>query len=107
LGDSNPNAIQVIRRIYNPYSKSLFKTMKYLPTFPDWFGSLPDARVFMNRFVKVGDCVLAGEELGAEATRLDSSLSPNEVGGPWRHHLSGDQLDWGRHAGATGVTTAS
>ena len=35
----------------NPYSESLFKTMKYLPTFPERFGSLADARAFMARFV--------------------------------------------------------
>jgi len=35
----------------NPYSESLFKTMKYLPTFPARFGSLEDARVFMDAFV--------------------------------------------------------
>ena len=35
----------------NPYSESLFKTMKYQPTFPERFGSLPDARAFMDRFV--------------------------------------------------------
>jgi putative transposase len=35
----------------NPYSEALFKTMKYLPTFPDRFGSLADARAFMDTFV--------------------------------------------------------
>ena len=35
----------------NPYSESLFKTMKYLPTFPERFGALSDARAFMDRFV--------------------------------------------------------
>lgn len=34
----------------NPYSESLFKTMKYLPIFPERFGSLADARGFMDRF---------------------------------------------------------
>jgi transposase InsO family protein len=34
----------------NPYSESLFKTMKYLPVFPERFGSLADARAFMDRF---------------------------------------------------------
>lgn len=34
----------------NPYSESLFKTLKYLPTFPERFGSLTDARAFMDRF---------------------------------------------------------
>lgn len=34
----------------NPYSESLFKTLKYLPTFPERFGSLGDARGFMDRF---------------------------------------------------------
>ena len=35
----------------NPYSEALFKTMKYLPTFPERFGSLADARAFMDSFV--------------------------------------------------------
>lgn len=35
----------------NPYSESLFKTMKYLPVFPERFGSLVDARTFMDAFV--------------------------------------------------------
>jgi hypothetical protein len=34
----------------NPYSESLFKTMKYLPVFPERFGSLTDARSFRDRF---------------------------------------------------------
>ncbi|WP_420837430.1 transposase [Agromyces laixinhei] len=35
----------------NPYSESLFKTMKYLPVFPDRFGSLIEAREFLGEFV--------------------------------------------------------
>lgn len=35
----------------NPYSESLFKTMKYGPTFPDRFGSLTDARAFISGFI--------------------------------------------------------
>lgn len=35
----------------NPYSESLFKTMKYGPTFPDRFASLSDARAFISGFV--------------------------------------------------------
>jgi putative transposase len=35
----------------NPYSESLFKTMKYLPAFPERFGCLADARAFMDHFV--------------------------------------------------------
>lgn len=35
----------------NPFSESLFKTMKYLPTFPERFGSLAAARAFLDRFV--------------------------------------------------------
>ena len=35
----------------NPYSEALFKTMKYLPTFPDRFGSLAHARAFIDTFV--------------------------------------------------------
>ena len=35
----------------NPYSESMFKTMKYGPTFPERFGSLGDARAFISGFV--------------------------------------------------------
>jgi putative transposase len=35
----------------NPYSEALFKTMKYLPVFPDRFASLAHARQFMDEFV--------------------------------------------------------
>ncbi|CAN5286688.1 hypothetical protein BH09ACT3_BH09ACT3_12340 [soil metagenome] len=35
----------------NPYSEALFKTMKYLPVFPDRFGSLTEAREFLGEFV--------------------------------------------------------
>lgn len=34
----------------NPDSQSLFTTRKYLPTFPERFGSPADARGFMDRF---------------------------------------------------------
>ncbi len=34
----------------NPYSESLFKTMKYAPVFPDRFGSIGEARAFMGAF---------------------------------------------------------
>jgi putative transposase len=34
----------------NPYSEAQFKTMKYVPDFPDRFGSLDDARTFCERF---------------------------------------------------------
>jgi len=34
----------------NPYSEAQFKTLKYVPDFPDRFGSLADARVFCDRF---------------------------------------------------------
>jgi putative transposase len=34
----------------NPYSESLFKTLKYGPEFPERFGSLCDARQFMDIF---------------------------------------------------------
>ncbi|SCC37239.1 putative transposase [Arthrobacter sp. NIO-1057] len=37
----------------NPYSEAWFKTLKYLPVFPERFGSLADAREFMDRFVQV------------------------------------------------------
>jgi transposase InsO family protein len=36
----------------NPYSESLFKTMKYVPTFPNrGFASIPEARKWVDRFV--------------------------------------------------------
>lgn len=35
----------------NPYSESLFKTMKYLPAFPDRFTDLSHARSFLDEFV--------------------------------------------------------
>jgi len=35
----------------NPYSEAWFKTLKYAPVFPDRFGSLADARAFLDRFV--------------------------------------------------------
>lgn len=35
----------------NPYSESAFKTLKYLPDFPERFGSLQHARDFMAEFV--------------------------------------------------------
>lgn len=36
----------------NPYSESVFKTLKYLPEFPERFGSLQHARAFMDDFVE-------------------------------------------------------
>ncbi|MGB8329413.1 MAG: IS3 family transposase [Polyangiales bacterium] len=35
----------------NPYSEAQFKTLKYQPEFPERFGSLEDARVFVGRFL--------------------------------------------------------
>jgi len=35
----------------NPYSESLFKTMKYGPEFPERFASLGDARAFISGFM--------------------------------------------------------
>jgi putative transposase len=34
----------------NPYSESLFKTLKYRPEFPELFGSIEDARLFCVDF---------------------------------------------------------
>ena len=34
----------------NPYSEAGFKTLKYVPDFPERFGSLADARAFCDRF---------------------------------------------------------
>jgi len=36
----------------NPYSEAWFKTLKYASVFPECFGSLADARAFLNRFVQ-------------------------------------------------------
>jgi transposase InsO family protein len=36
----------------NPYSESLFKTLKYGPEFPERFGSLTEARQFMDTFTQ-------------------------------------------------------
>jgi putative transposase len=36
----------------NPFSESVFKTLKYGPEFPERFGSLSEAREFMNRFTQ-------------------------------------------------------
>ncbi len=36
----------------NPYSESLFKTLKYGPTFPERFQSLSQARHFMDQFTE-------------------------------------------------------
>lgn len=36
----------------NPFSESLFKTLKYGPEFPECFGSLPQARQFMDSFAQ-------------------------------------------------------
>ncbi len=35
----------------NPYSEAWFKTLKYAPVFPERFGSLGDARTFMDEFI--------------------------------------------------------
>jgi transposase-like protein len=34
----------------NPYSEAQFKTLKYMPDFPDRFGSIEDARTFCDHF---------------------------------------------------------
>lgn len=34
----------------NPYSESAFKTLKYRPGFPEYFGSIEDARLFCQEF---------------------------------------------------------
>jgi putative transposase len=34
----------------NPFSESQFKTLKYLPEFPERFGSIQDARGYCQRF---------------------------------------------------------
>lgn len=36
----------------NPYSEAWFKTLKFAPVFPERFGTLGEARLFMNRFVE-------------------------------------------------------
>ena len=34
----------------NPFSESQFKTLKYMPSFPERFGSIQDARAFLLKF---------------------------------------------------------
>ncbi|MEJ7744396.1 MAG: hypothetical protein WKF73_18755 [Nocardioidaceae bacterium] len=36
----------------NPYSEAQFKTLKYVPDFPERFGSLADARAFCDRVLR-------------------------------------------------------
>ncbi len=36
----------------NPFSEAMLTTIKYMPTFPDRFGSLQEARGFIGKFVK-------------------------------------------------------
>jgi transposase InsO family protein len=36
----------------NPFSEAWFKTLKYAPVFPERFGSLQDARAFMDEFTQ-------------------------------------------------------
>jgi putative transposase len=36
----------------NPYSESQFKTLKYMPEFPERFGSIEDSRSFLQRFFR-------------------------------------------------------
>ena len=36
----------------NPYSESQFKTLKYMPEFPDRFGSIEDSRLFLQSFFR-------------------------------------------------------
>ncbi|MET8340318.1 integrase core domain-containing protein, partial [Streptosporangium canum] len=33
-----------------PYSEAAFKTLKYCPAFPEWFGGIDDARAFCEAF---------------------------------------------------------
>jgi putative transposase len=40
----------------NPYSESQFKTLKYMPEFPDRFGSIEDARAFCQTFFPWYNC---------------------------------------------------
>ena len=35
----------------NPFSESQFKTLKYMPEFPDRFGSIEDSRSFLQPFI--------------------------------------------------------
>lgn len=36
----------------NPYSEAQFKTLKYQPDFPERFGSIEDARAFLQKFMR-------------------------------------------------------
>jgi hypothetical protein len=63
----------------NPYSESLFKTMKYAPAFPERFGSLGDARGFMDRFVTAYN-----HEPRRRPLRARPSRRRDEIGGTGR-----------------------
>src|SRR5262245_19875604 len=53
VGQSGRNQTHSRPRVSNdnPYSESQFKTMKYRPDFPDFFGSLEDARAWVKPFI--------------------------------------------------------
>jgi putative transposase len=91
----------------NPYSESLFKTMKYTPAFPNRFGSLADARVFMAGFVQaynhehhhtgIGLHTPADVHYGhhrAIATTRSEALASARAAHPERFTTSHDPRSW-------------
>lgn len=69
----------------NPYSESLFKTLKYRPDFPQYFGSIEDARGFCVDFFNwynkshkhSGIAYLTPEDVHYE--RVDSVISKRQA----------------------------
>jgi transposase InsO family protein len=87
----------------NPYSESQFKTMKYRPDFPDFFGSLEDARAWVRAFFdwynhvhyhsSLGLLTPTSVNNGQAAALLEKRQYPNTVfsDGRLRLAVSGDQ----------------
>lgn len=62
----------------NPYSEAWNKTLKYAPVFPDRFGSLADARTFLDHFVDYYNTQHRHSGIG-----LHTPASVHD--GTWRH----------------------
>jgi putative transposase len=87
----------------NPYSESLFKTLKYGPEFPERFGSLCQARQFMDTFTNwfgyAGDLGVSG--IGPSDRR--GCLFPEVVG---RVRSMPGRCDAGRRRATLGASVA-
>lgn len=63
----------------NPFSEALFRTMKYLPVFPERFGSLADARAFMSGFADWYNCESGSGWSGTGWQDRDRPIRPVDV----------------------------